>query len=378
MRYLTAGESHGKALVVIIEGFPKGFFIDQGLLERELLRRKQGYGRGARMHIEPEAFSVLSGLRNKVTLGSPISLLIENKDWRIFPFAKDTEKIMGVPRPAHADLAGMLKYGTEDARDILERASARETAARVAVGSFCKQALGVFGIEAVGYVTQIGEVQAETIPSEIKVLKKKLQQTRLGCPDSRREKEMIACIDRAQEEKDTLGGVCEVRIHNVPVGLGSCMQWDRKLDAQLAHQLMSIPAIKAVAIGAGCEYSQKRGSESHDAIFYSSAKGFYHQSNNSGGIEGGMSNGEDVVVRAYMKPIPTLRQPLASVNVKSKKPADAPWERSDTVAVTSASVVAEHVCSFVVFNALLDKFGNDTKNELENAIKSYKRSLKSR
>lgn len=378
MRYLTAGESHGKALVVIVEGFPKGFLIDQERLERELARRKQGYGRGARMRMEPESISVLSGLRNKVTLGSPISMLIENKDWRIFPFAKDKEKIMPVPRPAHADLAGMLKYETDDARDILERASARETAARVAVGALCEQALSIFGIEALGYVTQIGKVQAAQVPCDLAVLKKLVKSSQLNCPDKLREKDMIEDINRALEEKDTLGGVCEVRVHNVPAGLGSCMQWDKKLDAQLAYHLMSIPAIKAVAIGAGCEYAQQRGFQSHDAIIHSSVKGFYHQSNNSGGIEGGMSNGEDIVVRAYMKPIPTLRQALASVNIRTKKATAAPWERSDTVAVTSASIVAEHVCSFVVLDALLHKFGGDTKRSLEGSIKAYRRYLKER
>ncbi len=339
MRLLTAGESHGKAMSVILEGFPKGFRIEEALIQEELVRRKQGFGRGARMKLETEKVQVLSGLRNKLSLGSPICVLIENKDNRIFAFERDREIPMQVPRPAHADLAGMLKYHTYDARDILERASARETAARVAVGSICKQALAVFGIESVGYVLQIGTVRAVEIPSDLAKLKRALKTSALRCPDAEKEKEMREAIREAQKEKDTLGGAFEVRMVNIPAGLGSGMHWDQRLDAQIAYHLISIPAVKALEIGAGWAYASTRGSSMHDSILYSKQRGFYHATNNSGGIEGGMSNGEDIVIRGYMKPIPTLMEPLDSVNVRTKKQSKAPRERSDTVAVTSCSAV---------------------------------------
>jgi len=376
MRFLTAGESHGKELTVILEGFPKGFRIEERRIQQDLLSRKQGFGRGPRMKLEPEKVAVLSGIRNSVSMGSPIALRIENKDWRIFPFGKDRELPMSIPRPAHADLAGMLKYQTYDARDILERASARETAARVAVGSVCTQALREFSIESIGYVRQIGTVRAEHIPPDFQTLKKAVVNSGLRCPDAAKEKEMIAEIERARQDKDTLGGAFEVRMRGVPAGLGSCMHWDKRLDAQLACQVASIPAVKALEIGAGCSYALARGSRMHDAIKYSKQKGFYHTSNNSGGIEGGMSNGEDILIRGYMKPIPTLMQPIDSIDAVTKKQARAPRERSDTAAVSSCSVVAENVCAFVILDALLEKFGHDTRHEIEKSYNNYLACIK--
>lgn len=376
MRFLTAGESHGKALTVILEGFPKGFRIEERSIQQSLLCRKQGFGRGGRMKLEPEKVQVLSGMRNSISLGSPISMRIENKDWRIFPFDKDAESPLLVPRPAHADLAGMLKYQAYDARDILERASARETAARVAVGSICAQALSEFSIESIGYVRQIGTVRAEHIPLDFQKLKKAVAGSDLRCPDAGKEKEMIEHIERARQDKDTLGGVFEVRLRGVPAGLGSCMHWDKRLDAQLAYSLVSIPAVKALEIGAGCSYAMGRGSRMHDAINYSKQRGFYHTSNNSGGIEGGMSNGEDIVIRGYMKPIPTLMRPIDSVDVLTKKQEKAPYERSDTAAVSSCSVVAENVCAFVILDALLEKFGRDTRHEIEKSYNNYLACIK--
>jgi len=345
LRYLTAGESHGKGLVAILEGLPAGIKISLEFINRELKRRQMGFGRGRRMEIEKDKAEILSGLKNSTTLGSPVTLLIQNKDFSI-------DKLQRVicPRPGHADLAGLLKYGFSDIRDVLERASARSTAATVGIGAICKIFLRQFKIEIISKVISIG---GET--SHQGKIKK---------------------ITLAINKKDTLGGIFEVRARGVPVGLGSYVQPDRKLNARLAQSIIAIPGIKAVEIGLGFSYADKFGSFVHDAIYYSKDKGYYRETNNAGGIEGGISNGEEIVLRACMKPISTLMKPLDSVNILSKKNAKAAVERSDICAVESAGVVAESSVAYVLADAFLDKFGGDNLADIEVAYRNYIKRIK--
>ena len=345
LRFLTAGESHGEALVGILEGMPAGMRINVSDINKELERRQLGYGRGQRMQIEHDRAKILSGLIRGVTIGSPIAVLIENKDFSIdkLPAVKN-------PRPGHADMAGILKYGFNDARCVLERASARETAARVGVGAICKILLEEFKISIISRVLTIGGAKSE------KSIKDK--------------------IDEAGKSKDTLGGVFEVVIKGAPPGLGSCVHWDKRLDAGIAEALMSIPAIKGVEIGNAVECSSKLGSEVHDEIFYSKEKGVYRNTNNAGGVEGGMSNGEDIIARGYMKPISTLMGGLKSINIDTKKPAKASTERSDVCAVSAAGVVGEAMMAFVISKAFLEKFGGDSIAEIKRNHKGYISGLK--
>ena len=345
LRFLTAGESHGEALVGILEGMPSGMKIDVGDINKDLKRRQEGYGRGARMQIERDRAKILSGLIRGVTIGSPIAILIENKDFSIdkLPSVKN-------PRPGHADMAGILKYGFNDARCVLERASARETAARVGLGAICKILLTEFNINIVSRVLIIGGTKSE------KLMKEK--------------------IDEAEKSKDTLGGVFEVIVKGVPPGLGSCVHCDRRLDASLAEAIMSIPAIKAVEIGNAIECAGKPGSEVHDEIFYSREKGIYRKTNNAGGIEGGMSNGEDIIVRGYMKPISTLMDGLNTIDIDTKKQVKASTERSDVCAVHAAGVVGEAVSALSITKAFLEKFGGDSIIEINRNYKGYIAGLK--
>jgi len=340
LRMLTAGESHGEVLIGILEGMPCGLKIDNKFIDSELKRRQSGYGRGDRMKIEHDRAKVLSGIRKGVTIGSPISILIQNKDFSIDKLPDLTN-----PRPGHADLAGMLKYGFSSARPVLERASARETAMRVAIGSVCKLFLSEFKIEILSCVEMVGGEKSQTNIKE--------------------------AIDEAKKDKDTLGGIFEVKIKGVPVGLGSYVQSDRRLDTILAASIMSIPSVKAVEIGEGVGSAGKRGSKVHDEIFYSKAKGIYRKTNNAGGIEGGISNGEDIVVRGHMKPISTLMNGLNTIDFATKEPAKAATERSDVCAVESGAVIGEAVCAYAISNAILEKFGGDSVSETKRNYKGY-------
>ncbi len=375
MRFLTAGESHGKSLVAILEGFPKGVKVTEEAINFELQKRMSGPGRGKRMQIEQDKVEILSGLRNKITLGSPIAMVVQNRDAKINPQGKDSLKEKNTVRPAHADLAGSLKYEEKDINNILERASARETAARVCVGSVCKQFLALFETKIASYTKQIGDYVSGQAGQDVEFILKKTKKSAIKAISKKDEQEMLCRINSARSKKDTLGGVIELWIQSVPPGLGSFMHFDKRLDAKLAAYLMSIPAIKGVEIGAGFGYAQKRGSQSHDSVYYSAQKKFYHKTNNSGGIEGGISNGEPIVVRIAMKPIATLQNPLDSVNLKSKKKEKASIIRSDTSAVAACSVVAESMSAIVLTESYLDKFGQDTLVEIMRNYKNYLKAI---
>lgn len=371
MRILTAGESHGLYEIAILEGFPCGVTIDKKKIDLELKRRMSGFGRGKRMAIETDSVEIVSGVRNKKTLGSPITVLIKNKDAWIFADSNDQQELLTVPRPAHADLSGALKYGQTDVRNILERASARETVSRVALGAICKQFLSAFSVKMVSFTKSVGDVICKDKPFSVDDILKKVKDSELACLNKHCEKEMIAMIEKAQKEKDSLGGVVEVWAEGVCPGIGNVMQYDRRLDAQLSAGLMSIPAVKGVEIGLGFDYSAQFGSKAHDEIFYSKSRGFYRKTNNSGGIEGGMSTGEPIVLRLAMKPIATLMQPLSSVDLKTKKAKKAIVERSDTCAIVALGVIAESMAAIVFTQAYLDKFGSDTLSEIKKNFQNY-------
>jgi len=385
LRFLTAGESHGQALVATLEGMPAGVPIDQDAIDAQLRRRQGGYGRGRRMAIESDRAQVLSGIRRGRTTGGPIALLIGNKDWPNWQRTMHVEpeapaEATGAnrtavtrPRPGHADLAGVLKYELDDMRDVLERASARETAARVAVSSVARQLLHAFGIEVLSHVFEIGGVSVgESLAVSASLVRGIPADSPLHCADPAVEQQMIAAIDRAKEAGDTLGGAFEVIVTGVPAGLGSHVQWDRKLDGRLAQALMSIPAIKAVGIGKGPRVASLPGSRIHDEIVPIEAHaatahpsvGVARLTNNAGGLEGGITNGEELRVTGYMKPIATLMQPLRSVDLVTLEPSPAAIERSDVCAVTAAAVVGEAMAAFAVADAFLEKFGGDSLAEI--------------
>ena len=384
LRFLTAGESHGKALVTILEGVPAGLAIDLDAVNAQLRRRQTGYGRGRRMAIESDRAEPLSGLRHGLTTGGPIALMIPNKDWENWQRTMYVETAMpaeasGVdrppvtrPRPGHADLAGFVKYGHDDMRNVLERASARETAARVAVGAIARQLLGAVGAEIVSHVVRIGSAAvADPLAISFDRVRSIGVDTPLHCADAGVEQLMIGEIDRAREAGDTMGGTFEVIAHDVPPGLGSHVHWDRKLDGRLAQALMSIPAIKAVGIGLGPAVAGVPGSRVHDEIVASapgSAPGAFpgvrRPTNNAGGLEGGVTNGEDLRVTAYMKPISTLMKPLRSVDLATMIESPAAIERSDVCAVPAAAVVGEAMVAIVLADALVEKFGGDSIEEL--------------
>lgn len=384
INFLTAGESHGRQLSIIIEGIPAGLKIDKDKINEMLAERQKGFGRGERMKIEQDKVNFTSGIRDGVTLGSPISMFIENKDWENWRevmspqedeivLEKVKEKEVLNPRPGHADLAGVIKYSHKDIRNVLERASARETAARVAVGALLSQLLIQFGIEIVSYVVQIGGIAAN-IDKELEVeeIKERLSSSKLRCLDSQAEDTMIAKIKEAMEAGDTLGGVFEVKAKNVPVGLGSYTQWDKRLNANLAYALMSIPGIKGVEIGMGFEVANKLGSLVHDEIYFDKEHRFYRKTNNAGGIEGGISNGEDIILRAAMKPIPTLKKGLSSVNIISKEEHKSSYERSDVCVLPAVSVVGFSMVAIEIAKTFLEKFGGDSMEEIKRNYKSYK------
>ena len=373
-RILSAGESHGKGLVGVLEGFPANVKIDIEEINKDLARRQQGYGRGGRMKIEKDKVTILSGIRGGKTIGSPISFLIENKDyenWKSYmnPISTNSEeRKVTKPRPGHADLTGAIKYGFTDIRNVLERSSARETAVRVAIGSIARQLMQYFDIEVVSHVTAIGGISLGEKVTDIDRIKL-AEGSQVRCCDSKVEEMMIQEIKNAKEEGDSLGGIFEIHIKGVPAGLSSYVQWDRKLDAKLTYALMGIQAIKGVEIGYGFENAQKRGSLVHDEIFYDESKGYHRNTNHAGGIEGGMSNGNNIVIRCAMKPIPTLYKPLKTVDIETKEEALGAVERSDTCAVPAASVVGEMVAITVLAQEFLQKYGSDS---IEEIIKRWK------
>ncbi len=366
LRFMTAGESHGKCLVAILEGLPSGVAISQALIDAEMKRRQFGYGRGPRMKFELDQVDVLSGLRRGNTLGSPLSLSILNKDCSI-----DRLPVVTQPRPGHADLTGAMKYDHRDIRNVLERASARETAARVAVGAICKQLLSQVGIEIGSHVVALGSVQAKPSHVTVAALRRRGDRNPVRCLDAAASKRMMREIDRCVKEGDTLGGVFEVVADGVPPGLGSHVHYDRRLDALLGRAILSIHAVKGVEVGDGVVGASRRGSKLHDEIFYSKAKGFSRSSNRSGGFEGGMTTGEPVVVRGFMKPLSTLRKPLRSVEITTKRSVVATVERSDVTTVPAAGVVGEAMVAFVLAQALLEKFGGDSLRELKRNLQGY-------
>ncbi len=371
LRFLTAGESHGKCLLGILEGLPAGLKIDKKEIDKQLARRQKGYGRSARMKIEKDKIEILSGLRKGKTIGSPLALLIKNKDFKI-----DALPSIDCPRPGHADLAGALKYNTKDIRDILERASARETAVRVGIGAICRNLLQEFKIEIISHVTAIGKVCARTEKLSFNQIRQKADESCLMCVDKVAEAKMITEIDKAKKVGDSLGGVFELIAVNLPAGLGSSVHWQRRLDARLSASLMSIPAVKAVEIGAGFPGASCRGSQIHDAIFYSSGRGFFRRTNFAGGLEGGMTNGEALLLRCAMKPIATLRRPLPSVNIKSKRSVCAAVQRADVCAVAAAGVIGEAMVAFCLVEALLEKFGGDSLIETKRNYQGYVKQVK--
>jgi len=382
IRFVTAGETHGRGLVVILEGIPAGLNINSEDIDVELMRRQKGFGRGQRMKIESDTVTILSGLRHARSLGSPIALYIENKDWSnwtsvMSPVSVDLDgKILLKPRPGQPDLAGLMKYGVTDFRDILERASARETAARVAAGAVCKELLKTFGISVSSYTLQIGNVTANMKGIPNNKIWHDTEMSFVRCPDPVATKKMINLIKAASAKGDTLGGKIVVRAEGVPAGLGSHTQWDLKLDGRLAQSLMSIQAIKAVEVGGGAKLGSLPGSQVHDEIFYSAKKGFYRNTNRAGGIEGGTSNGETVEITCTMKPIPSLAKPLRSVNLRTKKAEKAEAVRSDVCAVPAAGVVAEAAVAFELARAMKEKFGGDSMRDMKESFRCYTERLK--
>jgi chorismate synthase len=367
LNFTTAGESHGKCLIVIVNGFPAGVRLDESVINAELKRRQGGYGRGGRMQIESDKVCILSGIRKNITIGSPICLKIENKDYKI-----DTLPDVTRPRPGHADLPGVIKFGHRDARNILERASARETAARVAAGALTKILLSKFDINVLGYVKGIGGINSKKIVKNPDEILKNRNKSKVYCLDKLAESKMIEKIKKAKKERESLGGVIEIIAFGVPPGLGSHAQWNLRLDGILAGALMSIQAIKGVEIGLGFDFSKKFGSQVHDEIFYYKNKGaFGRATNNAGGIEGGITNGEVVIARAAMKPIPTLMRPLRSVDIITKEPQSASTERSDVCAVPAVSVVGEAVMAFEIARCFMEKFGGDSIGEVTRNYEGY-------
>ena len=382
-KFTTAGESHGKALAAIVEGLPAGLEIDVEKINHELWRRQQGYGRGGRMKIETDAVDILSGVRHGKTLGSPIALLIENRDfvhWQDIMSATPIEtepknpRLVKRPRPGHADLAGGQKFGARELRDILERASARETAARVACGAIARQLLAQFGIEIKSHVIKLGSVPEEPLSKTWDEISGIETDSPLNCCDKAAEAEMIAAIDQAKADGDTLGGIFEVVARNVPVGLGSHTSWYEKLDGRIAQAFMSIQAVKAVELGTGVENASKPGSAVHDEIFFENEH-FVRPTNRAGGLEGGITNGEELRVRGYLKPISTLRKALHSVDIDTKSEDLAAFERSDITAVPAAGVIGEAMLAIVLANAMREKFGGDSIDEMRINFDSYIRSL---
>jgi chorismate synthase len=379
LRYLNAGESHGKVLLAIVEGMPAGVPLVAEQINRDLARRQKGYGRGQRMKIEQDAVEIVAGVRRGLTLGSPIGLQIKNRDWKnweeimsVDPIDSPPSRVITKPRPGHADLVGAIKYAQSDMRNVLEKASARETAIRVSVGAVAKALLSEFGIRIVSHVKEIGGIHSDTAGMSVDDIGSRSEQSEVRCADSKAAENMIRKIEEAKRNGDTLGGVFEVIATGVPVGLGSYSQWDRRLNARLAFALMSIQAMKGVEIGLGFEAARRPGSRVHDEIVYDKpSRSFGRKSNNAGGFEGGMSTGQPIVMRVAMKPISTLYSPLMSVDFVTKEPFKASVERSDICAVPAAAVIGEAVVAFELAAAAIEKFGGDNLAEMKRNHGSY-------
>jgi len=365
LRFLTAGESHGRALVATIEGLPAGLPIDEAYLNAQMARRQFGYGRGGRMQIEQDRAEIVAGVMRGETIGAPVALWIGNRDYR-----KDEPDITR-PRPGHTDLVGALKYGFDEVRRVLERSSARETAARVAVGAICRRLLEQFGIQLFSHITEIGGEAIRARPGRWEEIPGRAEASAVRCVDPEAETRMKAAIDAAGERGDTLGGVFEVVALGLPPGLGSYVHWDRKIDARLAAAVISINAVKGVEFGQGFEVARTPGSRAHDEIYYDQDRGFYRETNRSGGIEGGTTSGDPLVVRAVMKPLSTLRTPLRSVDLRSKEPVEAVVVRSDVCAVPAAGVIGESMVAYVLADAFLEKFGGDAMAHIRQAYDAF-------
>jgi chorismate synthase len=386
-RFETAGESHGECLVATLTGLPAGIPISLDAINRELWRRQQGFGRGGRMKIETDRVEIVAGVRHSKTIGSPIAIIIQNKDWKnwteVLPVedvdgAEDKRKPVTRPRPGHADLAGCIKYNLPEARYILERASARETTARVAIGAFAKTLLGQFGIKVLSHVIGIGEVrlQRQACWEELVALSEK-SEVFLACVDAETEQQMKAVVDQVYRTGDTVGGVFEVVAHNLPVGLGSHVTWDSRLDGRLAQAIVSMQAVKGVEIGFAAEGARSFGSRVQDTIHYNrEERQFTRGANRAGGLEGGMTNGQDVLVRGFLKPISTLRRPLESVDLTTREPALAAYERSDVCVVPAAAVIGEAMVAIVLAQAFLEKFGGDSLDETRRNFEGYQEQVR--
>jgi len=381
LRYLTAGESHGPALTVIVEGLPAGLHVTPGVLGTDLARRRQGYGRGARMKLEADDLQILGGVRHGITLGSPVAVVVRNTEFESkWADAMSPEPVseppspLTRPRPGHADLVGMLKYGHRDARNVLERASARETAARTVAGTLARTLLREVGVDILSHVVAIGDVRttSDALPDN----QETIDASPVRVLDKDAEQRMIDAIEAAKKNKDTLGGVFEVVALNVPPGLGSHVHWDRKIDGRLAQNLLSINAMKGVGIGDGFDAAAKPGSAAHDEIFWDEERGYHRSTNRSGGIEGGMTTGEPLRVRVAMKPLSTLNRPLRTVDVETKEEAVAIVERTDTCAVPSACVIGEAIVAWVLADAALEKFGGDSVDEFVTTHRAWLETLK--
>jgi chorismate synthase len=388
LRFITAGESHGEALVSIVSGLPAGIAVDASFIDRELWRRQQGYGRGGRMKIERDTAHIVAGIRQGKTVGSPIAILLENKDWKNWQESMPVgegdpakHKRVASPRPGHADLAGALKYNFHEARYVLERSSARETAARVAAGAIVKLLLRDLGMEVLSHVIAIGGASLDREVSWDKIAQLYLHdEVLLNCADADTEQRMKMEVDTATEARDTVGGIFEVRAHHVPPGLGTYANWDERLDGLLAQAVMSLQAVKAVEVGSGITAAAAMGSTVHDEIGYQreagAFTGFRRKANRAGGIEGGVSNGEDIVVRGYLKPISTLRRPLESVDFDTREPVKAAYERSDVCVVPAAGVAAEAMVALTLARCALEKFGGDSMGETKRNFEGYLEQLR--
>ncbi|MBA2875032.1 chorismate synthase [Thermaerobacillus caldiproteolyticus] len=382
MRYLTAGESHGPQLTTILEGVPAGLTLLAEHINTELARRQKGYGRGRRMQIEKDEVNILSGVRHGKTLGSPITLVVENRDWKhwtkimaIEPVEEEeVKRKVSRPRPGHADLNGAIKYGHRDMRNVLERSSARETTVRVAAGAVAKRILAELGIQVVGHVLEIGGVRAQHLSySSLEELQRVTEESPVRCFDQEAAVKMMEAIDEAKKNGDSIGGIVEVIVEGVPVGVGSYVHYDRKLDAKIAAAIVSINAFKGVEFGIGFEAARRPGSEVHDEIIWNDTEGFKRRTNRAGGFEGGMTTGMPIIVRGVMKPIPTLYKPLQSVDIDTKEPFAASIERSDSCAVPAASVVAEAVVAWEIASAIVDQFGQDRMDVIKENVENMRR-----
>ena len=367
LRFLTSGESHGRGLLVVLEGIPAGLPLSEEDITVQLARRQRGYGRGGRMQIEQDRAEIYAGVMSGTTIGAPVGLHIGNKDWRT------AEPPLTRPRPGHADLAGALKYHFDDVRRVLERSSARETVARVAAGAICRALLAQFGITLASHVVELGGIAIGRRPDRYEDIPALAEASPLRCVDPEAQTRMIAAIDKAREAGDTLGGVFEVVALGLPVGLGTYVHWDRRLDGRLAQALMSINAIKGVEIGEGFQEARLPGSSAHDEIFYDPERGFHRATNRAGGTEGGMSTGDPLVARVAMKPLSTLRSPLASVDIVTKERVEAAVVRSDVTAVPSAGVIGEAMVAFVLADAMIEKFGGDSLDQMRVAYDAHQR-----